>query len=34
MLMKKYPREFVSVNPPNFIISLMNLVGKIKGLKV
>jgi len=34
MLMKKYKEEMVSVNPPGFVISVMNRVGKIMGLKV
>jgi mannose-6-phosphate isomerase-like protein (cupin superfamily) len=34
MLMKKYKEEIVSVNPPNFIVSVLNRIGKLKGLKV
>lgn len=34
MLMKKYRAEIVSVNPPDFIVSLLNIVGKIRGIKV
>ena len=34
MLMKKYKEEIVSVNPPGFIVSLLNAVGKMRGLKV
>jgi hypothetical protein len=34
MLMKKYKEEIVSVNPPNFIVSVLNRIGKIQGLKV
>ena len=34
MLMKKYKDEIVSVNPPNFVVSLLNKVGKLRGLKV
>jgi mannose-6-phosphate isomerase-like protein (cupin superfamily) len=34
MLMKKYPEEIVSVNPPDFVMSLLNIIGKIRGLKV
>ena len=34
MLMKKYPEEIVSVNPPNAIVSIMSAIGKLMGLKV
>ena len=34
MLMKKYKEEIVSVNPPNFLVSLLNAIGKMRGLKV
>lgn len=34
MLMKKYPEEIVSVNPPNFVVSLLNAIVKMRGLKV
>lgn len=34
MLMKKYKAEIVSVNPPNFIVSLLNFIGKMRGFKV
>lgn len=34
MLMKKYPEEIVSVNPPDFVMSLLNIIGKMRGLKV
>lgn len=34
MLMKKYKKEIVSVNPPDFVVSLLNSVGQIRGLKV
>ncbi len=34
MLMIKYKNEIISVNPPNFIVSLLNLSGKMRGLKV
>lgn len=34
MLMKKYNDEIISVNPPNFVVSLLNKVGKLRGLKV
>ncbi len=34
MLMKKYSPEIVSINPPNFIMSLLNWIGKIRGLKI
>lgn len=34
MLTKKYKAETVSVNPPNFIVSLLNAIGKMRGLKV
>lgn len=34
MLMKKYKEEIISVNPPNFIVSVLNRIGKIRGLKV
>ena len=33
-LMKKYPEEIVSVNPPDFVMSLLNIIGKMRGLKV
>ena len=34
MLMKKYKEEIVSVNPPNFVVSMLDTIGKIRGLKV
>jgi mannose-6-phosphate isomerase-like protein (cupin superfamily) len=34
MLMKKYKEEIVSVNPPNPVVSLLNIIGKMRGLKV
>jgi len=34
MLMKKYKEEIVSVNPPNFLVSLLYAIGKMRGLKV
>ena len=34
MLMKKYKDEIVSVNPPNFVVSLLNRLGELRGLKV
>ena len=34
MLMKKYPKEIISINPPNFIVSLLNLIGKARRLEV
>lgn len=34
MLMKKYSREIVSVNPPDFIVSLLNVIGKATRLKI
>ncbi|MBC5774870.1 cupin domain-containing protein [Pontibacter sp. KCTC 32443] len=34
MLMKKYPKEIVSVSPPDFIVSLLNLIGKARRLEV
>jgi len=34
MLMKKYPKEIVSVNPPNFIVSFLNFLGKVRRLEV
>ena len=34
MLMKKYSAEIVSVNPPPFIVSLLNIIGKIRGIKI
>jgi mannose-6-phosphate isomerase-like protein (cupin superfamily) len=34
MLMKKYKKEIVSVNPPNFFVTLLNKIGKIRGIKV
>jgi len=34
MLMKKYKAEIISVNPPNFIVSVLNKIGKMRGLKV
>jgi quercetin dioxygenase-like cupin family protein len=34
MLMKKYSKEIVPVNPPGFIVSLLNASGKIRRIKV
>jgi len=34
MLMKKYREEIVSVNPPRLVVTLLNTVGKIRGIKV
>jgi mannose-6-phosphate isomerase-like protein (cupin superfamily) len=34
MLMKKYKEEIISINPPNFIVSVLNRIGKMRGLKV
>lgn len=34
MLMKKYRKEIVSVNPPNSIISLLNRIGKWRGIRI
>lgn len=34
MLMKKYKNEMVSVKPPNFIVSILNIVGKIAGKRI
>jgi len=34
MLMKKYKEEMVSVNPPGVIVSLLNGIGKLRGIKV
>jgi mannose-6-phosphate isomerase-like protein (cupin superfamily) len=34
MLMQKYKEEITSVNPPAFIVSVLNRIGKMKGLKV
>ena len=34
MLMKKYREEIISVNPPDFIISLLNKIGKLRGIKI
>jgi mannose-6-phosphate isomerase-like protein (cupin superfamily) len=34
MLMKKYRKEIVSVNPPGFIVSLLNALGKIRGIRI
>jgi mannose-6-phosphate isomerase-like protein (cupin superfamily) len=34
MLMKKYPEEIISLNPPGFIVSILNTVGKLRGIKV
>ncbi len=34
MLMKKYKEEIVSVNPPNFAVSILNIIGKVRGIKV
>jgi mannose-6-phosphate isomerase-like protein (cupin superfamily) len=34
MLMKKYKAEIVPVSPPNFIVSLLNSIGKMRGIKV
>jgi len=34
VLMKKYKEEMVSVNPPGFLVSLLNAMGKLRGIKV
>jgi mannose-6-phosphate isomerase-like protein (cupin superfamily) len=34
VLMKKYKEEMVSVNPPGFLVSVLNAVGKLRGIKV
>lgn len=34
MLMKKYGAEIVSVSPPRIIVSLLNVLGKMRGIKV
>jgi mannose-6-phosphate isomerase-like protein (cupin superfamily) len=34
MLMKKYKEEIVSVNPPNFAVSILNIIGKLRGIKI
>ena len=34
VLMKKYKEEVVSVNPPNFVVSIMNIIGKLRRIKV
>jgi len=34
MLMKKHKQELVSVSPPRFIVTILNSIGKIRGLKV
>lgn len=34
MLMKKYSEEIISVKPPDFVVSLLNRVGKVKGIKI
>src|SRR5688572_22544410 len=34
MLMKKYREEIISVNPPDFIVSLLNKVGKLRRIKI
>jgi mannose-6-phosphate isomerase-like protein (cupin superfamily) len=34
MLMKKHRQELVAVKPPRLVVSLLNLVGKLRGLKV
>jgi mannose-6-phosphate isomerase-like protein (cupin superfamily) len=34
MLMKKYPAEIRSVNPPDFVVSMMNGMGKLRGIKL
>ena len=34
MLMKKYKAEVLSVDPPNFLITVMNILGRISGIKV
>ena len=34
MLMKKYREEIISVNPPDFVVSLLNKIGKIRGIKI
>jgi len=34
VLMKQYKDEMVSVNPPGFLVSLLNAFGKLRGIKV
>lgn len=34
MLMKKYDQEIVSVNPPSTVVSALNFIGKLRGIKV
>ncbi|NDK57241.1 cupin domain-containing protein [Pontibacter fetidus] len=34
VLMKKYPNEIRSVNPPNFVVSFLNFIGKARRLDV
>jgi mannose-6-phosphate isomerase-like protein (cupin superfamily) len=34
MLMKKYSAEIVSVDPPPFIVSILNIIGKVRGIKI
>lgn len=34
MLMKKHKAKIISINPPPFIINFMNLIGRLRGLKV
>lgn len=34
VLMKKYDREVVSVNPPRLVVAFLNGLGKLRGLKV
>lgn len=34
MFTKKYKEETVTVNPPNFIVSVLNAIEKMRGIKV
>jgi quercetin dioxygenase-like cupin family protein len=34
VLIKKYPNEIRSVNPPDFVVSLLNILGKARRLEV
>ena len=34
MLMKKYREEIISVNPPDFIVSFLNKLGKMRRIKI
>jgi len=34
MLMKKYKEEIVSVNPGGFMVTVLNSIGKLRGIKI